>query len=213
MYILEKIIDDNYNLGSSRTFESDSEFDRAISILDFLAPIYKQFIADFNIYNKNQESFYNVALHAIVVNLGRGDNYSIPYLNPDINQNNDMENDDIDDIYELMDYFFPSLENFEFFIEKPFSKNSSHLNDSHEDIYYQNKKNRIEKLHVSTIKKVSQNLLEIELHKCVNILQCYFNSKINNQQYYNFFDVEEKSSKDEIERVNNILNSVLNITK
>ncbi|MFZ4107140.1 hypothetical protein [Flavobacterium sp.] len=211
MYILEKIISDNYDLGNSNTFENDSELDRTILILDFLEPYYKKFIEDFNIKNKNHESFYNVAFHSIIVNLGRGDNYNSPYLIPDINQDNDMENDDIENIYGLMDYFFPSLENFEFIIEKQNSESSTFSKDLIEVIYYQNKKNRIEKLHVSTIKKVAQNLLEIELHKCLNILQCYFNGKIEKSKYYIFFDVEEKSSLDEIERANKILNYVLNI--
>ena len=211
MYILEKIINDNYDLGSLNTFESDAELDRTILILDFLTPFYMQFIKDFNIYKKEQESFYSVALHAIVVNLGRGDNYGTPYLIPDIDQDNDLVNDNIEDIYELMDYFFPSLKNFEFFIEKPLSENSSDSKDSQETFYYQNKKNKIEKLYVSTIKKIAQNLLEIEIHKCVNILQSYFKDKIEKSKLYRFFDVDENSSDDEIDRVNNIINYVLNI--
>lgn len=208
MYILEKFINDNYCFGNLDAFENDSELDRTNLIFNFIEPIYKQFIADFNIKNKEQESIYNVALHAIVFNLGRGDNYGSPYLIPDINQDNDFESDDIQ---ELISYFFPSLENFEFFIEKQLSESPTYSKDLHEAIYYQNKKNRIEKLHLSTIKEVAQNLLGIELQKCVTILQCYFNGKIDIRQYYKFFDVEEKSSLDEIERANKILNYVLNI--
>jgi hypothetical protein len=210
MYILQQFIDNNYNLSSLDTYTEDIEFERTILIFNFLEPFYKNFLIDFNIYNKNEESFYNVALHTIVVNLGRGDNHQTPYFTPDINQDNDYENDDIESIYELIDYFLPSLKNFDFFIEKQLFNESQSINYLKEIIYYQNEKNRIEKIHVSTIKKVAQNLLEIEIHKCVNILQCYLNQKIDINDFYGFYGLDMNSEIDDIERVENIICSVLN---
>jgi len=199
MWILDKI-NANNDYSQLSSFEDDGSLERTVKINTFLEPIFKQFIKFYKV-GEIDEKFYKLAFDSIVFNLGREDNYGMPFF--DINDIvRDIDNPD--DLCEVLDVLIPSMNTFKLYFEKPFD---NHSNES-ESFYLKNSKNPSEKIEFETLKLILKDLVEKKLNECVLFLQGHFRLNVNIENYYSLYKISV-NQKDEKERIDNILESVL----
>lgn len=197
MKLLENCINENFDLGSLSSFENDEELQRTQLTFDILEPYYKKIMSDLVLEIGSQtESFYNVALHSIVFNLGLEQSSS--YIDFD-----EIGEEEIEYSYELIEYFNKQLAEYNFVEEVITGEESGRWKI--ENLYFVNPKNPFERLKAKTILNLVQEQTEKKINECVTILELYLAKSINRNELYKIFDINDDSDADEIERVNSIL--------